>query len=113
MDSRKRKQEPLAEVQGWLVEEAVTIIGHLDQMQTEKSLMVLKACAAFRMKAERKGGWNCVPHFSCETKAPGWPVQRSWLAAHSPERNERASHLIPSHLNPVCHVSDLPVEMAK
>lgn len=66
----------------------------------------------FRMKAERNEE-NVVLHFSCKTKAAGWSVKRSWLASHPLERNERASQLIPSHLNPVCHVPDLPAEMAK
>lgn len=41
-------------------------------------------------------------------------VSRKKLADFIPlEKNERASHLIESHLNPGCPVSDLPAEMAK
>lgn len=37
--------------------------------------------------------------------------QQSWPASHPPERDERDSQRILSHLTPVCRVSDLPVDM--
>lgn len=62
------------------------------------------------MRNVQNEGWKegqFGPHFSCKNKAAGWWVQRSWLASHPPERNGRASHLIPSHLNPVCVMSQI------